>query len=392
MKNRIMNRLKTLKNNSKSGFTLIEVMVAVAIVSILAGIMVPNFNEMINKMNVEKYRASMISIHTAADLAHQPTEELNEDKVRRHSKILNTKIGEEPVEMFYTVSRDEESGIIYVRYQDVRGRVHKYDSTMSDDWNEDIGGDIGEGDNGEPGGEVVPNKNLFTANNGLITGLSQEGLDNKGTVLSIPAEVDGQEIVGIADNAFSTKTLTPTTLIPYVKSVILPEGIITIGKNSFSDGNFDKVSLPSTLKGIDNNAFNEGALDEVVLPEGIDFVGYNAFNENNIKEVSIPATLNNIGEGSFRNNKLTELTISNGVNTVGKEAFKGNIGLNEVVIPPSVTKLGSEAFKGTSIKMITFQGSQTDFLLDTFPGIGSMPAKLESGTWVLSPYGDWANQ
>lgn len=62
--------MKTMKGPMarQSGFTLIEIMVVVIIIGLLAGIVVPNVMDSLDKANVQKARADFKSIQTALKL------------------------------------------------------------------------------------------------------------------------------------------------------------------------------------------------------------------------------------------------------------------------------------------------------------------------------------
>ena len=64
-------RMTNLKNNKKKGFTLIELVVVIAIMAILALIMVPNLTAYINKAEVSKIQANLKNVHTAAEIVEQ---------------------------------------------------------------------------------------------------------------------------------------------------------------------------------------------------------------------------------------------------------------------------------------------------------------------------------
>ena len=109
-------RMTNLKNSKKKGFTLIELVVVIAIMAILALIMVPNLTAYINKAEVSKIQANLKNVHTAAELVEQAEPESVTDepqtaylaKVKEFSNI-------DTVEDGYTI---EKSGdFIKVSYE-----------------------------------------------------------------------------------------------------------------------------------------------------------------------------------------------------------------------------------------------------------------------------------
>ena len=64
-------RYSALKNSKKKGFTLLELVVVIAIMAVLALVLVPNLTAYIQKADDAKVKANMKSVHTAAELAVQ---------------------------------------------------------------------------------------------------------------------------------------------------------------------------------------------------------------------------------------------------------------------------------------------------------------------------------
>lgn len=60
--------LRASRNALQAGFTLVEVMVVVIIIGLLAGIVVPNVMDNLDKANIQKARADMGALQTALKL------------------------------------------------------------------------------------------------------------------------------------------------------------------------------------------------------------------------------------------------------------------------------------------------------------------------------------
>ena len=127
-----------------------------------------------------------------------------------------------------------------------------------------------------------------------------------GTDVVIPSEIDGKKVVGIADNAFTSAGVTPTTI-----------------------SNTKKASASYLYSG------NKASVHK--LTQEITGLG--------ITSVVIPNTVTSIGDGAFMRNQLTSLIIPNSVTSIGRYAFAYNQ-LTEVTIPSSVTSIGNLAFAG----------------------------------------------
>ena len=89
MKKKLMDRIELmkLKGNGKGGFTLIELVVVIAIMAVLALIMVPNLTAYIQKANVAKIQANMKNIHTASEMVLQTEETFDVTKVSEFSNL-----------------------------------------------------------------------------------------------------------------------------------------------------------------------------------------------------------------------------------------------------------------------------------------------------------------
>lgn len=81
--------MKLIKKNNKKGFTLIELVIVIAILAILALILVPAISKYIGNANDAKNQASARTIYTNAVLAHSIKPELNEEALAGEVKTLS---------------------------------------------------------------------------------------------------------------------------------------------------------------------------------------------------------------------------------------------------------------------------------------------------------------
>ena len=201
-----------------------------------------------------------------------------------------------------------------------------------------------------------------------ITGYSVEG----GTDVIIPNEIDGKKVVGIADNAFTSAGVTPTTISNTKKvsasylynkdritttplmsgptisglgitSVVIPNTVKSIGIDAFRNNRLTEAIIPSSVTSIGARAFLENQLTSLIILDGVTSIGSSAFGGNQLTEVTIPGSVKNIGDGAFDDNKLTSITLSVGVTNIGDSAFRNNQ-ITEVIIPSSVDYIGESAF------------------------------------------------
>lgn len=136
----------------------------------------------------------------------------------------------------------------------------------------------------------------------LIQG-SGEMTDYK-SIQSIPWDSLRKEIlsVDIAPGVTSVSAYA-FDLCENLTSVVLPEGLVSLGESAFSDTALKKIVFPSTLKSIGFSCFYRCKLDEVILPDSLTVLGNYAFYYNNMKKVTIPASVTEIPDGCFNLNK-----------------------------------------------------------------------------------------
>ena len=206
-----------------------------------------------------------------------------------------------------------------------------------------------------------------------ITGYNIEG----GLDVVIPSMINGKKVVGIADNAFTSAGVTPTTIsntkkesasylynkdrittTPLVSgptisglgitSVIIPNTVKSIGGGAFFGNKLTEVTIPSSVASIGDRAFIENQLTSLTILDGVTSIGSYAFSGNKLTKLTIPGSVKNIGDSAFHSNKLTSITLSVGVTNIGSYAFSGNQ-LTNVLIPSSVDYIGERAFELTCV-------------------------------------------
>lgn len=83
-------------------------------------------------------------------------------------------------------------------------------------------------------------------------------------------------------------------------SLVIPEGVETIGTDAFSHSNVSSVSLPSTIKNIQASAFYCARnLKSISLPEGLCWIGPCAFKGTGISAIKIPKLCTYIGKNAL---------------------------------------------------------------------------------------------
>lgn len=83
-------------------------------------------------------------------------------------------------------------------------------------------------------------------------------------------------------------------------SLVIPEGVETIGTDAFSHSSVSSVSLPSTIKNIQTSAFYFAKnLKSVSLPEGLCEIGPCAFQGTGVSAIRIPMSCTYIGKNAL---------------------------------------------------------------------------------------------
>lgn len=128
-----------------------------------------------------------------------------------------------------------------------------------------------------------------------------------GTLISYPEDQtaasytvrEGTRIIGAY--AFSNNI--------HIEEVVLPEGVVMIGKGAFSYGRLKSINLPESLLIIDDMAFYYCPdLSGVVLPSNLYVIGEMAFSDNwQMTTIDIPVSVRVIGRGAFTWTGLTEV-------------------------------------------------------------------------------------
>ena len=131
-----------------------------------------------------------------------------------------------------------------------------------------------------------------------------------------------------------------------LETVVLPEGLLTIGKGAFQCSNLRQVTFPKTLKKIGDWAFEHcSELESVILPEGLEELGEWAFSDCfNMTELVLSHSLKIIPLNAFSyTQNLQTLIVPEGVEVIDFGAFSGS-GFKTLYLPQSLNMLGDMAF------------------------------------------------
>lgn len=171
--------------------------------------------------------------------------------------------------------------------------------------------------------------------------------------------------------------------------ITLPNTLKTIGQSAFyqaiyirepqlADQKWVELILPDTLETIGNSAFAGcNRLTSVTLPEGVQTIGTNSFSSTGLTVFTVPASVTTIGVNPFIGGELQTIKVAQGnQNYVSennmlielKENENSGSDLDKVIsypckgdpapeVPAGVTSIGQSAFQSTEIKNVTLPGS-----------------------------------
>lgn len=105
--------MKLIKKNNKKGFTLIELVIVIAILAILALILVPAISKYVDNANTAKNEASVRTIYTNAVLAHSTKPDMNNSDLIKEVKALSNLKTEDEVTVTLHETTKEVTEISY---------------------------------------------------------------------------------------------------------------------------------------------------------------------------------------------------------------------------------------------------------------------------------------
>ena len=151
-----------------------------------------------------------------------------------------------------------------------------------------------------------------------------------------------------------TETVTDNAL--FVQSIVLEEGIGTIGANAFCHARATSLTLPATLTEIGDRAFAYcREITEMTWPQNtLRRIGDDAFAGcYGLTELTLTGDGLTIGARAFSPAALKSVTLGEGVTEVGANAFE-NQSLERLYIGDDVTLLGTYAFATYSPLKVVF--------------------------------------
>lgn len=222
--------------------------------------------------------------------------------------------------------------------------------------------------------------------------------DIKNMTNLLALDLSEAEITSIPSYAFDGKSR--------INSVILPEGITSIGEYAFRGTKIRRVNIPSTVKSIAKYAFCETPLQYVSFAENsqlesiqryafqalsslqsVDFgnmsnlktIGYAAFADcGQLKEFIMPNSVTNASYYLLHNNySMKKLYLSDGLSYVPDYICRNCTALSDVHLPANVTCISRNAFEScTALRKIDIPESTDLIQFSAFYNCGLDSVKL----------------
>lgn len=145
----------------------------------------------------------------------------------------------------------------------------------------------------------------------------------------VKGETGEQEPVFTTDNDILIKCT-----LDGQKTVIIPEGIKTVGRECFAETDVEEIVLPEGIEVIDTDAFAFcKKLKKINFPETLKVIGHGAFRGCfSLKTVILPKVMKEISNFAFYDAGIKCLTLPEKVSSAGVEVFAG-IDIETIDIP-----------------------------------------------------------
>lgn len=171
----------------------------------------------------------------------------------------------------------------------------------------------------------------------------------------VPSELDGNPVKSIGLLCFFChKSVVPDTS-DYLTSVVISEGVESVGDFAFMGNNITSLSLPSSLRSIGQDAFRLAcSLPRLDLPSSVEYLGTGAFFGCHIRSLTLSPNTEVIPSECFAGNLLECVNIPDGVRRIATHAFHSNR-IKAISIPASVSYLSG--FQLNQIESIDIPGT-----------------------------------
>lgn len=162
--------------------------------------------------------------------------------------------------------------------------------------------------------------------------------------------------------------------------------VTSIDGNMYSSGAFyqcnelKSVILPNTIVSIGHSAFRESGITSIVIPNSVTEINESAFVFcKSLRTIELSENITSLEYGTFTGcEQLVSITIPKNVKTIGTHVFANCIGLKSIKLPASLESIGSRAFANcASLKEIQcpaqdIPSTNSDTFVETFLGNASL--------------------
>ena len=205
--------------------------------------------------------------------------------------------------------------------------------------------------------ELSKNVELPSVNNGTdITEIGTAAFEEK----DIESVKYPAKLTKIGERAFRSTNL---------KEAIIPDTVTELGNGAYAmTFSLEKIKLSAKMTAVPAGAFvrqlvkGNGKYDDypavstVVIPEGVTSIGNSAFQGLNISTLTLPGTLTDMEQAAFSNNKIAELEIPGTLKKIpklafgkGKAMFSKPVGLEKLTLNEGLEEIGVDAFENSSL-------------------------------------------
>ena len=363
--------LKNQKPNSKRAFTIVELVIVIAVIAILAAVLIPTFSGIVDKAN----RSSALQ-EAKNGWENVVSTYLSYDTFCYYQADYNGWYYDEDLQ---AAAYETKNDNYLVTYNGEEFVVYPYESYSEDEVLEFTALSDGTYSVATKTGVALPERLAIPeSHNGKpvtrITGIgSQSDRTNSDLVkrVRIPESVTKIDV-----GAFKCRNLTRIYFRGENENYHVSGNCLIETQTQKLIAGYRKSVIPSdgSVTEIADAAFffNNG-LASVTIPASVTKIGTQAFTFcKNLASVTISSGVTEIGEEAFSAcQNLVSLSIANGLTSIGDWAFSGCSKLAKVTIPASVTMIGNEAFRScTALANVVFAGDSglTDIGQQAFYG------------------------
>lgn len=305
MKNKIM------KKTEKKGFTLIELVVVIAIMTLLALIMVPNLTSYLNKADDSKVASNSKTIHTAAELVKQTSGSL--DKIQIVNLSNNDKVSIDVVEdsdkVYGTYYVEQHGDKIIVKHVDKTDKLHTFPTLDS---NSNNSGDIDEN----------PTESIYIAKDEDFSGITNGGFKYIGSekIIEIPHTIKGVPVTSYYEmfkNSGVSKVVSTNTNITDMRFMFYASTSDSLDLSSFNTSKVKDMSWMfdgSQATSLDLSSFdtsNVTGMRQMFAYNKATSLNLSSFNTSNVIDMNYmfySSQAMSLNLTSFNTEKVTDMS------------------------------------------------------------------------------------